>query len=388
MDPRPGSFPRRYDLDWIRIGAFLLLILYHVGMYYVTWDWHVKSPQASSTIEPLMLLVNPWRLSILFLVSGAATAFMLRRLTPGGLARSRSGRLLLPLLLGMLVIVPPQSYFEVVEKAGYTDGYMAFWARYLAADRSFCRDGDCLIVPTWNHLWFVAYLWAYTMLLAAVLALRPQAAGRAREFLERRLAGPGVLLLPWLLLALMRVTLLSTFPPSHALVDDWYNHAQYFAVFAFGFMCADSRPLWDAIVRSRRLALVAAIASYVFLAWYFGTFTDERPPHDGLRMTQRVIYAANQWAWIVALLGYGRTLLDRDSAPRRYLTEAIFPFYIVHQTVIIAAAVWLRPAKLAAGAEALVLLAITAVACVLTYEIVRRVRWLRPLFGLKRLPRP
>ena len=70
---------RRYDLDWVRIGAFMLLILYHVGMYYVTWDWHVKSPQASATIEPLMMLSSPWRLSLLFLVSGVATGFLLAR---------------------------------------------------------------------------------------------------------------------------------------------------------------------------------------------------------------------------------------------------------------------------------------------------------------------
>ena len=70
---------RRYDLDWVRIGAFLLLILYHVGMYYVTWDWHVKSPYASAAIEPLMLLTSPWRLSLLFLVSGVATAYLLER---------------------------------------------------------------------------------------------------------------------------------------------------------------------------------------------------------------------------------------------------------------------------------------------------------------------
>src|SRR5687767_9355722 len=111
---------RRIDLDWIRIGAFLVLILYHVGMYYVSWDWHVKSPAASRTLEPLMLAVNPWRLALLFLVSGAATAFMLRRLAPGPLARSRSLRLLVPLLFGMFVVVPPQAYFEVVEKVAYT----------------------------------------------------------------------------------------------------------------------------------------------------------------------------------------------------------------------------------------------------------------------------
>jgi glucan biosynthesis protein C len=72
---------RRYDLDWVRIGAFMLLILYHVGMYYVDWDWHVKSPHASAAIEPLMMLTSPWRLSLLFLVSGVATGLH------GGLVR-------------------------------------------------------------------------------------------------------------------------------------------------------------------------------------------------------------------------------------------------------------------------------------------------------------
>jgi LytTr DNA-binding domain-containing protein len=57
---------RRYDLDWVRISAFMLLIVFHVGMYYVTWDWHVKSPAASRAIEPLMMLSSPWRLSLLF----------------------------------------------------------------------------------------------------------------------------------------------------------------------------------------------------------------------------------------------------------------------------------------------------------------------------------
>src|SRR6202034_4637528 len=114
---------RRYDLDWVRIGAFMLLILYHVGMYYVTWDWHVKSPHASATIEPLMMLSSPWRLSLLFLVSGVATGFLLARQGSHGFLRLRSARLLIPLVFGMLVIVPPQSYLQVIEKLGYAGSF-------------------------------------------------------------------------------------------------------------------------------------------------------------------------------------------------------------------------------------------------------------------------
>ena len=166
---------RRHDLDWVRVCAFGLLVLYHVGMYYVTWDWHVKSPAASDALEPFMLLSSPWRLALLFLVSGAATAFLLERQRrsaevarrrPGFLA-SRSWRLLVPLVFGMLVIVPPQSYYEVVEQlpGGYHDGYLAFYGRYLTGYDGFCDADGCLDMPTWNHLWFVAYLSVYTMVL-------------------------------------------------------------------------------------------------------------------------------------------------------------------------------------------------------------------------------
>ncbi len=377
----PGT--RRYDLDWVRTGAFLLLILYHVGMYFVSWDWHVKSAHQITSLESWMTLVNPWRLGLLFLVSGAATRFMLERPREQGLVASRSSRLLWPLLFGMLVIVPPQSYFEVVEKAGYADGYLAFYLRYLSADQSFCRGDDCLILPTWNHLWFVAYLWVYTLLLAAFLRWRPLWLTHWQQALEPRLATIGVLLLPWAVLALARLLLVGVFDQTHALVDDWYNHAQYLVFFFFGYLFARSAPVWTAIERWRWPALAAALASFAFIAWYFGSYSEANPPPDWLRYLQRGIYALDQWGFTLAILGFGRRWLNHDNAARRYLSIAIFPFYILHQTLIILAAQYLKPLQLGAAAEASALIAMTAVGCVLGYEIARRIGWLRPVMGLK-----
>jgi surface polysaccharide O-acyltransferase-like enzyme len=374
---------RRVDLDWIRILAFGSLILYHVGMYYVTWDYHVKSPFASGAIEPLMMFVNPWRLALLFLVSGAATAFMTAKYRPGALADSRTMRLLLPLFFGMLVIVPPQSYFEVVEKAGYTGSYGAFLLRYLTADDTFCRGRDCLVIPTWNHLWFVAYLWVYTMGIAALVAFGPALRERIERVFERALSGWGVLLWPWLVLALFRVTLIGRFPSTHALLDDWYNHALFFTVFATGFFIARSDRVWGAMERARWVALVAFLASYAFVEWYFLGRADPQNPPEALRMFQRVVYALDQWAAIVAACGFGRRLFKRDGPARRYLTDAVFPFYIVHQTAIIAFAMWMRPFKLQPLVEGPLLILLVALACLAAYEVVRRVAWLRPLFGLK-----
>jgi len=380
------SSSRRLDLDWIRILAFALLIFYHIGMYYVTWDWHVKSPHASELIEPLMQLTSLWRLALLFLVSGAATSFMMDKITAGKLARSRSWRLLIPLIFGMLVIVPPQPYYEVVEKIQYADGYLAFLARYFAADHSFCRGKDCLTLPTWNHLWFVAYLWAYTILLAIFLAISSRSMARVTASLERFLlngAGWRIILWPILILAVCRLFLVGIFPTTHNLTYDWYNHSNYFFMFLFGFMFIRSEAIMAVIVQRRWLCLILAVASYAFIIFYSAHYSDANPPSAAMRYFQRSVRATNQWCSIMAILGFGRLWLNHDGAARRYLTDAIFPFYIVHQTAIVVYAHNLQMLKLSIEIEAVVMIVATISTCFISYEIVRRISWLRPLFGLK-----
>jgi glucans biosynthesis protein C len=370
---------RRFDLDWIRILAFGLLILYHLGMYYVTWDWHIKSPRASTLIEPLMRLSNPWRLCLLFFVSGVATRFMLDKWTPGQLARARSTRLLIPLIFGMLIIVPPQSYYEVVEKLNFHDGFEAFYARYLARDHSFCPNSKCITLPTWNHLWFIPYLWVYTLLAAAAWAWWPRVVARVNSL---QASGFAVLLWPFVLLALARVLLAPQFPSTHNLAWDWYNHAQYGLMFALGLMWAKADGVWARIVRLRWWALGLAVLSYAALQTAISLNA------TGVILTQtqlivmRSIYGLDQWSAILAVLGFGSLWLNHDNPARRYLTEAIFPYYIVHQTVIVVVAHNLQSLALPLPVEVAILLITTATACVLTYELVRRVSWLRPLFGL------
>lgn len=382
---------RRYDVDWVRIAAFGLLVLYHTGMYYVSWDWHVKSPFASETLEPLMLLTSPWRLSLLFFVSGVATAFLYRktqRTADGGFLGARSWRLLVPLIFGMLAVVTPQAYYEVVEKlpGGYREGYLAFWWRYLQGDGSFCREGDCLDVPTWNHLWFVAYLWVYTVIAWALLRFAPGMSERASVWCERRLSGIGALIWPIVLLAVARLALVGRFESTHALVDDWYNHAQYLPMFLLGALIATRDGVWDALRRLRWPASIVAIVGYGFIVWYFygSGYSDEgTPPPEMLRMTQRAVWAMFQWSAIAAIFGFARGIAFVDSPALRYLREAVFPVYILHQTVIVVLAHNAKPLGLRPMFEGPLLVLATFALCFLGFEIVRRVRWLRPLFGLK-----
>ncbi|TQF28540.1 acyltransferase family protein [Bradyrhizobium sp. UNPA324] len=379
------SSQRRIDLDWVRILAFALLIFYHVGMLYVSWGFHIKSAHRLTWLEPVMLFLNPWRLSLLFLVSGVATRFMLDKSTFTALARARSARLLIPLGFGMLAIVPPQSYLQIVESLGYSAGFFDFYARhYFAFGAQFCPN-PCIVLPTWNHLWFVVYLWVYTMALIGVLVLWPAGADRLGRKLAVILDGPWLLIVVCLLFVAWRLVLFPAFPSTHALFGDWFNHADHATAFLTGFLLAKQEGIWRNVERQRWAALAAAVACFsAFILVRTGLFA----PSPALKWAAASAYGCYQWLAIAAVLGFARRHLTADSPVRRYLTDAIFPYYIVHQTAVIVIAHALHDSNIPVGIEASLVIIGTALTCVATYEVVRRIAWLRPLFGLRAAPRP
>ena len=376
---------RRLDLDWVRIGAFMLLILYHAGMFYVPWDWHVKSSRTVQWLEPLMVLVNPWRLVLLFVVSGAATRYIADKVTPGALAAGRTVRLLPPLLLGMTVVVPPQVWLELGQSgAQRPDSYGTFLVSYLAGAGGWTSHGAPLATPTWNHLWFVAYLLVYTLALGIVLRLAPTAMRKLGTWASRMFDGLGILIWPAAWFVAVRSLLAPHFPETHALIGDWTVHAEAVPAFLLGYLLAKIDAPWDMLVRQRWNSLGLALLAYGVHVWAMLVWPGEMTPPDGWRQLLRVTYGIDQWAWIATVLGFARLHLRKlDTGYRRYLTDAIFPFYLVHQTVIMASACWLTKFGLPLLTEAFCVMTSTLIGCFLTYEIVRRIRVLRPLFGLK-----
>lgn len=374
-------------LDWVRILAFFLLILYHVGMYYVTWDWSVKSPDAGKGIEPFMMLSSPWRLGLLFLVSGVASGCMLARTTAGAFVRGRSGRLLWPLLFGMLVVVPPQPYLEVVEKLGYDGGFVQFMGLYLRAYHGFCQDG-CLILPTWNHLWFVAYLWVYTLVLALLVRVLGARLDRLAARAAALLTGWKLVLLPAAVLALLRVLLVERFETTHSLVDDWYAHSQYLTLFLLGALLSRTPQVWARVEAVRWPSLGLALGGWALLIvwWSVPREAVDAAGFAWLRKPSYALYALLAWSAMLAACGFARRHLDRDGPARRYLAEAVFPVYILHQTVIMVLAHAFKPLHFAPGVEAVLLIVLTTLLCFGGFELVRRIGVLRPVFGLG--PRP
>ncbi|MCE3261006.1 MAG: hypothetical protein K0R43_85 [Pseudoduganella sp.] len=366
---------RLYFLDWLRICAFFLLVLYHTGMYYVTWDWHIKSASPSDAIEPFMLLSSPWRMSLLFLIGGAAAACLLEKLGGKGLARERSKRLLLPLLFGMFVIVPPQAYFEVVADVAYQGSYLDFMRLYVSGYGGFCDRNGCLDIPTWNHLWFLPYLWLYTLLLAAIGSGRLQAAG---AWLLGQLHGWKLFALPLAVLALGRILLLSRWPHTHNLLADWHNHAMSLPAFLLGAAMARQGAFWQRLEGARFPALGMFLGCWAALVAYYAL----PEAMQTWQQTQRVVYALVQWCGIVAVCGFGHRHLNFDSAKRRYLTQAVFPVYLLHQSLIICLAWALKPVGIAPATEGMLIGVLTLSISFAVFEIVRRLPVLPALFGI------
>lgn len=356
---------RRYDLDWLRVGAFALLIAYHIGMFYVSWDWHIKSRFSSEAIEPLMWLVNPWRLPLLFLISGMALRFALERTPAARLRRQRLCRLGLPLLFGFFVVCAPQSYFELLANGEIGPDYWAFYGQYLDVDFEYS-----ILTPSWNHLWYLVYLLVYTILICTCA----DPLGRLADRLDRQGGawwGSVLLLVPPVLFVLADAILAEQFPVTHALVDDWYTHAISFSAMLFGYLVARATPFWSAVNRGTSLAGAVAI---VFAAALLLRFVPD-PAVGALRL----VYG---WCTIVLLLGIASRYLNRWNPILSYLVTATLPYYVLHQTLIVVLGAWATTLNLPLWSEVWVVTIGTITGCVAGYEIIRRVPPLGPLFGV------
>ncbi|MBF5043337.1 acyltransferase [Aggregicoccus sp. 17bor-14] len=368
---------RRPDLDWLRVFCIAVLLAYHVGMFFVTWDWHLKNPQLLPVLEPVMDVLHVVRMPLLMLVSGAGTAFALRRRSLGAFARDRVKRLGVPVLFGILAVVPPQIYVERVYKGQFHGSFLAFWPSVLRGQAYPAGN------TSWHHLWFVAYLLTYCLLALPLFAWLGRAAGRAAlARLERGLARPGALLLLFLPLAALRIAL-RRYPETHALFDDPKLWSSYGYLFLVGHLLGRMPGLFDRLAAQRHLHLGAFALLLAALL----------PEAEFPFPFEHLATWAMAWSGMLAALGYARHHVRTARPWLQHAQGLAYPFYIWHQTVILVLAYGLlrwSPALGPWARFALLLAASGGVSWALS-EAVARVPLLRPLFGLgpaRRRPRP
>lgn len=368
---------RRYDLDWLRVLSILLVFLYHTTRFFNVSDWHIKNAETSMLVQLVTTLFDAWGMPFLFLVSGASLVFQVRPGCAGRLVWERVKRLLVPLALGTLFLAPPQQYAEAVTHGQFQGSFLDYLPHAFEGWFSgfyFLRLGV--------HLWYLEVLFLYTVaLLPLFYALTSPAGRRAVAGLAARSARPGAIFL-WALpiaLALMALDPLEVFLHGDG---NLRVLALYPLFVVYGFLIFSDHGLQQAIIRQRRVALVATVAMAAILA-ALAVLLGEIVGITAYVVAMSVI-ALYSWCAIVALLGYGMRYLTAGSPLLVRANEGVLPFYILHQPVILLIGYFVIPLPLAPAVKWLIIAPLAFAVTVAVYEYaVRRSEVLRVAFGLK-----
>jgi len=365
---------RRYDLDWLRVGVFALLIFYHVGMFFVPWGWHLKNNIIYPELRWPMLFLNQWRLPILFVISGMGTFYAYSFRSPGQYGWERIRRLGIPLVFGMLLIVPPQVYLERLAQGDFQGWYWEYFPS--KAFNGIYPEGNF----SWHHLWFLPYLLVFSLILAWPFRKIKDRPGPVVKWVGNRLKTPWGWLIFIFPLYLWEAFLEPNFNVTHALVGDWFALINFGTLFFFGFLLISSgSPFWENVTKYRRRNLFLGIGSFciLLLLWQF---------EDGFlrHFTEAGVKVFNLWTWIFVLFGYAATYLNRPGRVLQYCNRAVYPFYILHQTLTLIIAYFIMDLDWGFWVKALLLSAGTFGGSLLLYQgIILPIKWLHPFFGLK-----
>lgn len=385
--PLPATLSqRRYDLDWLRVIAILTLLFYHTGMIYVSWGWHIKSAEHSQPMEEVMRWLHRWRMPLLFFISGAGTFFALKKRSFGSYARERVWRLFVPLVFGMFVVVPPQIYIEWLFRGRFAGSYAEFYPHVFEFQPY--KDGGTGGAFSWHHLWFVCYLFFYSLLSIPVFRwLQREDGQRFTDRIGRLIARPGGAL--WLVgfLLINDVALGGFFPnETHALINDWAYFMKNLMLFWLGYILISRRDFWQTITDQRHYFLMATLICTVIL--YGARYVAGAEAIDKSKLLT-TLFSFNSlgltWFSVLATIGYGYRYLNVNRPILKYLNEAVYPFYILHQTVIVLIGYYvLTRTSLGVYDGFLVVSLSSLVACVVLYLLlIRPFKLTRLLFGLK-----
>lgn len=320
-------------LDWLRVLAIIGVLFFHSAMAFTEDKWHIKNAQQSPILLEFISWLHRFRMPLLFFISGTVSYFMLQNRSGGSFIAVRFRRLFIPLIFGMLVIVPPQVYIERLTQ-GFKGNFLNFYPSIFTTGAY--PKGNL----SWHHLWFILYLLIYDIICAPLFVWLISVRGKL--FLQKfnwMTTGK------WVYLLLIPSVLIYTFfaqrfPETNDLVHD-YAYLPYWLFFLLsGFISIANPAFMESLERNRRFSFGIAFCGLMllnYLRWNDITPWQIIIPYkiDWYTYLYMAISCITAWAWVFTAVGYGKKYLNRPHPSLQYLNQAVYPFYILHQTVIV-----------------------------------------------------
>ena len=314
-------------------------------------------------------------------ISGAVTFMSLGKRPLGQFAGERFKRLFIPLVFGMFVVVPPQIYFEYIDRfSSYGEFYRTVFDFIPYPGGSF----------SWHHLWFILYLFIYSLIALPLLAYlkSPRSLG-FREKLWKVLGSPaGLLLVPAAIIVISQVILRPYFPEeTHALLNDWAYFTFYFCFFLFGMLCYANPDLWRSIEKKRKFLLMGSVAVLIpFYLMFLNFYKIVAFPwsEQTIEIVFEVSATIGSWFWVITIVAFAQHYLNRPHPWLAIANEGVYPFYILHQTAIIAIGYYLIKTDWSISLKFWSISFLSGISCIIFYLfIIRPSNVMRLFFGMK-----
>jgi glucan biosynthesis protein C len=378
---------RRYDLDWLRLIAFAVLIYFHTAIIFIPGNLPlIQNDLSSEWIDRAVSFSSQFRLGLLFMISGVGVAFARRRRDNRAFIAERSQRLLIPFAVGLVTVVPLSVYFERLHLGEFSGSFLSFYPTLLTT--GVYPSGNL----SWHHFWFIAYLYIFCMIGVKVFAWFESEAGQS--FMDRVASysqGYRIYYAIGLLL-LFEIPLRVLFPGFRDLLHDWASFSHWFIVFVVGYILANRASILDEITKMRGVSFVGAVLStYLYFALYYEygapPLTADEPYIVIKYLLFCVIRMSLAWCCLMTCLGYAGQYLRFSNRALAYLNEAVYPLFILHLSVIAMLGYVVTPLDWSIAAKYLTITTLTIAICLGTYHVaIRPFNVMRLLFGVKAKP--
>ena len=323
---------RRHDIDWLRTIAVWLLVPFHAGCIFMGINWAIVSNEQSPLVTFFVSFLHCWHMPLLFFLAGIGSFYALKKRNRPAFIQERFYRLFVPLVFGMLVIIPPQMYFQRLQEGVFEGSYFAFYPKFF---EGLYPDGNF----GYKNLWFLFYLFIYSMVCLPLFTTfqRSHCNDAIISALKSLASRPGGLLLLCIPFFPIEALLRVPFPRSHIFIMDWANLLRYGLFYIYGFYYASSPDLAGAISRQRHIWIVVSLVTTIIV---IGMRLLVGIPRASYTPEYIIVigsfFGVGTWAWILCLLSYTNRYLNFDHPVLRRFTPISLPFYIIHQTILIA----------------------------------------------------